>query len=62
MTFLTGAFLALTAALIALSFTKQTRAYEVLFLGGWGIVTGALLAGKTSLADLSFSALWNAVF
>lgn len=62
MTLMQGLWLGLSAALLALAFTKQTRAHEVAFLGGWGIVTGAMMAGATSISGLSFSALWNGVF
>ena len=62
MTFMVGLWIALTAAIVALTLTKQTRYYELLLIGGWGIASGALLAGKASLDGLSFSALWNTVF
>ncbi|WP_031171578.1 hypothetical protein [Streptosporangium roseum] len=62
MEFMVGAWIALSAAIIALSFTKQTRMYEVVFLGGWGILTGAMLAGATSFGGLSIGSLWAAIF
>lgn len=62
MTFMVGIWIALTAAIAALMFTKQTRYYELLLIGGWGVATGALLAGKASLDGLSVTALWNTVF
>ena len=62
MSFLPGLWIALSAALIALTFTKQTRFYEVAIIGVWGISTGALLAGVATLNGLSLGTLWNLVF
>ncbi|MGV9779588.1 hypothetical protein [Streptosporangium sp. NPDC003464] len=62
MELMAGLWIALTAAMVALSFTKQTRTYEIVFLGGWGILTGAMLAGATSFGGLSFGSLWGAIF
>lgn len=56
------ALVLLSGAIGALMFAKVTRWYELLILGGWGILVGAALAGATSFAGMSFTSLWNAIF
>lgn len=43
-------------------FVKVTRWYELLFIGSWGFLTAALLAGVTTPDGLAFEKLWEAVF
>jgi hypothetical protein len=50
----------LTGAIVALMWAKVTRWYELLLLGGWGVMAGAMMAGATSFGGLSIAALWNA--
>jgi hypothetical protein len=52
----------LTGAVVALLFAKVTRWYELLLLGGWGILFGAMLAGATGFDHLSIPALWEAIW
>lgn len=56
------ALVLLSGAIGALMFAKVTRWYELLILGGWGVLLGAALAGKSSFDSLSVAALWNVIF
>jgi len=56
-------FLALlTGAVCVLLWTKVTRWYELLILGGFGVMLGAAMAGARTFDAMSFEALWSAVF
>ncbi|MFC3983422.1 hypothetical protein [Streptosporangium jomthongense] len=52
----------LTGAVVVLIWTKVTRWYELLILGGLGVLLGAALTGARTFDALSFAALWAAVF
>ena len=53
---------ALFGAVIVLIWTKVTRWYELLILGGFGFLLGAVFAGARTFTSLSFESLWSAVF
>lgn len=42
----------LTCAIIALVATRQTKWYELILLGAWGILTGGLAAGASSWGQI----------
>ncbi len=52
----------LSGAVVALMFAKITRWYELVLLGGWGVLLGAALAGAQEFSRLSIESLWNAIF
>jgi hypothetical protein len=62
MNWLTGLWLLLCGAIAILLITRQTRWYELLVLGGWGLMTGALLAGARSWSGITLGHLWGAFF
>ncbi len=51
-----------TGGIVILVVTKVTRWYELLMLGGWGILLGAGLAGARSFSGMSLASLWGAIF
>ncbi|WP_431897971.1 hypothetical protein [Nonomuraea sp. bgisy101] len=62
MNWLMGTWLALFGAIAALVWAKVTKWYELLLLGSFGLMTGALAAGARSWKGVSFSTLWEAFF
>lgn len=62
MNWLTGLWLAMLGAIVALVWVRQTRWYELILLGGWGVMTGALLAGARNWSGVSLENLWGAFF
>lgn len=52
----------LTGAVAVLMFAKVTKWYELLMLGGWGILVGAALSGTSRFDGLSLTSLWNVIF
>lgn len=42
----------LTCALVALVMTKQTRWYELVLIGTWGILTGGLALGAVGWGQI----------
>lgn len=56
------AWLVLTGVIATCVLVKVTRWYELLFIGAWGFLTAALLAGVTTPGGLAFQSLWKAVF
>jgi hypothetical protein len=42
----------LTCAIVALVFTRQTKWYELVLLGAWGVLTGGLAVGATSWSQI----------
>ncbi|OPG10579.1 hypothetical protein [Microbispora sp. GKU 823] len=62
MNWLPGLWLALFGAIVALVWARITKWYELLILGGFGLLTGALLAGAHSWNSISISRLWGVFF
>ncbi len=59
---MTLALVLLTGIVVTLMVVKVTRWYELLVLGGWGILIGAALSGTASFSGMSLDKLWNVIF
>lgn len=57
-----GLWLLMAGAIAALVWAKVTRWYELLLIGGFGVMTGALLVGATSWSAVSITNLWKVFF
>ncbi|GGK60984.1 hypothetical protein Sme01_02570 [Sphaerisporangium melleum] len=62
MNWMQGLWIALGAGIVVLVWTRQTKVIELISLVSFGILTGAMLAGRTTFAGMSISSLWNAFF
>ncbi|GAA3416301.1 hypothetical protein [Streptosporangium vulgare] len=55
--------LALLAGAVGIMiWTRTTKWYELLIIGGLGMMVGAVMAGARTFDALSLQSLWSAVF
>ncbi|MET9339306.1 hypothetical protein [Nonomuraea sp. NPDC003804] len=62
MNWLMGIWLVLLGMIGFGVWSKITKWFELLILGGFGLMTGALAAGARSWSDVSLGTLWEAFF
>ncbi|MFI6510169.1 hypothetical protein ACIBCT_21400 [Streptosporangium sp. NPDC050855] len=55
-------FTALAGAVVVLLWTKVTRWYELVILGGFGFLLGGVCAGARTFDNMSLASVWSAVF